>query len=128
MERQLGGAVVKFSGSDLGPRVFGTIPASGAFRVKDGKLQVKISKEGTTHGNWHDSDMLASDTSAIWLGAISGLSSSKPYTLGSLPADIQVVPVTEGGVKELRITVAGTPQLFGGKPPSALERPGLRNY
>ena len=68
MERQLGGAVVLFNGSALGPRVFGTIPASGAFRVKEGKLQVKISKEGTTHGNWHDSDMLASDTSAtIWL-------------------------------------------------------------
>ena len=46
--------------------MFGTITASGAFRVKDGKLQVKISKEGTTHGQWFGSDMLASDTSAIW--------------------------------------------------------------
>ena len=112
MERLLGGAIVLFKGSDPDDPVFGSIPHVGAFQTSSGVSRVKISKEGTAHGQWFDSAKLKSDTSAIWVGAVSGLPSSVTYKVGSLVADIQLVPVTDGGIKQLRVTIAGKADIF----------------
>ena len=69
-------SIVLFKGGDPDAPVFGSNPHVGAFQTSGGVSKVKISKEGTAHGQWFDSDKIRSDTSAIWVGAVSGLPSS----------------------------------------------------
>ena len=74
MEKIMPGALVTFKVDQGEDTRFGYV-VPGALRTRGGRLEVKISPDGTTNGSWYDSDKLAATFSGIMLGVTSGLSS-----------------------------------------------------
>ena len=95
MEQLLPGAIVAMKGAMEGETIFGLIPTTGALGMREGRLRVKISKDGTTTGAYFNSDGLASSVNGIWLGAVSGVPTSVNHFKDGVSAEVNVVPGTD---------------------------------